>query len=79
MLIISPNTELMTLTLVALCGLQIPGEQVHERRLAGAIGPDNYHPGSHINANVEIRETEIIASRILERCIHELKKLRRRL
>mmetsp|Transcript_1455 Transcript_1455/g.4741 ORF Transcript_1455/g.4741 Transcript_1455/m.4741 type:complete len:1203 (-) Transcript_1455:776-4384(-) len=78
MLIVPSNTELVALALISLCRLQIASEQVHERRLAGTVWPDNDHPGPHVNTDVEIRETEIVPSRILERSIHKLEKLGRR-
>ena len=51
---------------------QLTREEVHQRGLAGAVGPHDGDAAAHVDADVEACQAKVLAAGVLEVDVHEL-------
>mmetsp|Transcript_19691 Transcript_19691/g.58405 ORF Transcript_19691/g.58405 Transcript_19691/m.58405 type:complete len:447 (-) Transcript_19691:1023-2363(-) len=76
---VAPHTQLVRPPLLALGGREVATQQVHERRLAGAVGPHDRDARPHVDAHVDALEPKVVAVGVLEVDVQELDERRREL
>ena len=76
---VATDAELVRAAAVALGGLEVAGEEVHQRRLARAVGADDADARAHVDAEVEVVQTETLEVGVLEVAVGEADERRREL